>query len=189
MAGRPRITLPMTDEEICREYREAKYPSKQVKILADENACSVGKIVDVLKRAGVYPPPAAESTPPEDPAEKGDSKMNLKEFQAAAAAPEKTILPAPPQVGVLREEEPQVMPGFVPWQDAAEGAAVSCGVGQTSPSPPALVLTGPQLRRVFYQLGILRGVLDASAEAGRPGEVMKDALDELEIVLTADAAP
>lgn len=176
----------MTDEEICREYREAKYPSKQVKILADENACSVSKIMDVLKRAGVYPPPAAESTLPQ---EKEDNEMDLKGFQAAAAAPQQTILPAPPQDGVLREEEPQVMPGFVPWRDAAEGAAVSCGVGQTSPSPPALVLTGPQLRRVFYFLGILRGVLDASAEAGRPGEVMKDALDELEIVLTADAAP
>ena len=45
--------MTMTDEEIIREYREAKTPLKQIGILADENQCSRGKIVDILRAAGM----------------------------------------------------------------------------------------------------------------------------------------
>ncbi|MBR3554727.1 MAG: hypothetical protein IKN89_02330 [Oscillospiraceae bacterium] len=45
--------MMMTDAEIIREYREAKTPLKQIGILADENQCSRGKIVDILRAAGV----------------------------------------------------------------------------------------------------------------------------------------
>ena len=48
--------LPMTNEEIRREYLEAKDPKAQIRILADENLCSVGRIKDVLKREGVWEP-------------------------------------------------------------------------------------------------------------------------------------
>lgn len=40
---------PMTDEEICRSYREAKEPNKQIQILADLNACDCENIVEILK--------------------------------------------------------------------------------------------------------------------------------------------
>lgn len=48
--------MMMTDAEIIREYREAKTPLKQIGILADENQCSRGKIVDILRAAGVELP-------------------------------------------------------------------------------------------------------------------------------------
>lgn len=48
--------LPMTDEEIRREYLEAKDRKKQIRILADENLCSVSRIKDILKSEGVWEP-------------------------------------------------------------------------------------------------------------------------------------
>ena len=48
--------MMMTDAEIVREYREAKTPLKQIGILADENQCSRGKIVEILREAGMELP-------------------------------------------------------------------------------------------------------------------------------------
>lgn len=50
--------LPMTDEEIVREYRQAKSKLGQIKILADENVCKKAVIVDILRKAGVDDLPA-----------------------------------------------------------------------------------------------------------------------------------
>ena len=50
--------LPMSDEEIVREYRQAKSKLGQIKILADENVCKKAVIVDILRRAGVDDLPA-----------------------------------------------------------------------------------------------------------------------------------
>ena len=43
----------MTDEEILRDYREAADPCKQVKILAELNATSVERIIEILVAQGV----------------------------------------------------------------------------------------------------------------------------------------
>lgn len=48
--------LPMTPEEIKREYLEAKDGAQQIRILADENLCSVSKIKTVLESQGVELP-------------------------------------------------------------------------------------------------------------------------------------
>ena len=48
--------LPMTNEEIRREYLEAKDRKAQIAILADENLCSVSKIRSVLESEGVEIP-------------------------------------------------------------------------------------------------------------------------------------
>lgn len=40
----------MTDFDICKEYREAKNPTAQLKILAQLNCCSEKDILDILKR-------------------------------------------------------------------------------------------------------------------------------------------
>lgn len=45
--------LYMTPADIFKEYREAKYPKEQIKILADENVCGVREIIDVLISFGV----------------------------------------------------------------------------------------------------------------------------------------
>lgn len=47
----------MTNEEIVREYRQAKQPMKQIGILADENACTKKEIVEILLEAGETVPP------------------------------------------------------------------------------------------------------------------------------------
>lgn len=42
----------MTEHEICREYRAAKYKNKQVEILAELNGLELEQIVDILLRGG-----------------------------------------------------------------------------------------------------------------------------------------
>lgn len=44
----------LNEKDICREYRMAKSPCKQVKILAELNCCSKNTILSVLKRNGLY---------------------------------------------------------------------------------------------------------------------------------------
>ena len=48
--------LPMTNEEIRREYLKAKDRKAQIAILADKNLCSVSKIRSVLESEGVEIP-------------------------------------------------------------------------------------------------------------------------------------
>lgn len=45
----------MTIQEIARSYKEAKNPEKQIKILAELNACSEEQIIVVLKGQKVLP--------------------------------------------------------------------------------------------------------------------------------------
>ncbi|MBR4318864.1 MAG: hypothetical protein IKP69_02280 [Oscillospiraceae bacterium] len=45
--------MEMSNEEICRNYRQAKNKSSQIKILADMNLCKVSEIVSVLEENGV----------------------------------------------------------------------------------------------------------------------------------------
>ena len=56
-------------EEIVRSYREAKNPKKQIRVLADLNACTVKEIRQVLVGEGVLPretetPEKTKSAPP-----------------------------------------------------------------------------------------------------------------------------
>ena len=44
--------LPMTVEEICRDYRQAKDKKGQIEILADRNLCTREAIEDVLRSRG-----------------------------------------------------------------------------------------------------------------------------------------
>ena len=44
--------MTMTDEEICRDYRAAKSPLKQVGILADLNGCTKAEIKEILIAGG-----------------------------------------------------------------------------------------------------------------------------------------
>lgn len=60
--------MTMTNEEIIRDYREAKAPMKQIGILADMNCCTRKEIVAILVDAGLEVPklyqkrPSAEKT-------------------------------------------------------------------------------------------------------------------------------
>lgn len=44
--------MQMTEQEICKEYREAKDPNRQLTILAQLNACGAGDIVAILEKNG-----------------------------------------------------------------------------------------------------------------------------------------
>lgn len=44
--------MTMTDEEICRDYRAAATPQKQIGILADLNQCSKERIKQILVAGG-----------------------------------------------------------------------------------------------------------------------------------------
>jgi hypothetical protein len=229
----------MTDEEICREYRLSKYPSKQIKILAEENDCSAQTIRNILRAAGLD---LSRGRPPGPKA--AASSMPLSEFQAALQStfgaalqseladkpePDASWPPLPPApqgagdcpedggAGATEQEGSNVdLSGFTPVQGpmagpssppSAEGrigeereepnptpdAALSAS--EVSPFPAEARLeeanagaqlhwiSGKDLSRMWHILGRLQGVLEASAEAGRPGEVMKDACDELESLL------
>ena len=92
------------------------------------------------------------------------------------ADPEWPPLPsAPPQAAADFDElGPSSLPDV---QDIPEASAAA-GEGGSS-----FRISGKDLSRMWHVLGRLQGVLEASAEAGRPGEVMKDACDELEVLL------
>ena len=61
--------MTMTNEEICREYRQAKTPLKQIRILADENGCRRDEIVSILREAGEELPATYKKEPPRPNAE------------------------------------------------------------------------------------------------------------------------
>ena len=42
--------MQMTEQEICKEYREAKDPNHQLTILAQLNACGTGDILSILEK-------------------------------------------------------------------------------------------------------------------------------------------
>lgn len=44
--------MTMTNEEICRDYRQAKAPTKQIHILAELNQCGIDKIKQILIDGG-----------------------------------------------------------------------------------------------------------------------------------------
>lgn len=235
MSGRPRKQLPMSDEEIRREYRLAKDPKKQLKILADENDCSVSTI-----RSIVSADQPRDSLPSQGPAEKeAEFGSALHQSPAATASPlgkpgdgeppAWPPLPAAPEgTGDWPEDEAAEsesaekeggkvnLEGFVPIQELAAGTASPPGAGtepaedqaEQGPAPDVAAaptqarydpgeseslgnraaerlhwITGKDLSRMWHILGRLQGVLEASAEAGKPGEVMKDACDELESLL------
>lgn len=272
----------MTDEEICREYRLAKYPGKQVKILAEENGCSMGTIYNILRANGVQfksdrtaskkgddsnmetktspgkepaapaqeppwsplpaaPPQAAadfdETAPkqrdkaPKETAEAAVAR-SIKEASRpllsaqthfprepwplassedsagagvmpdapAAAGTEERIATAPagPRNDVAGEERaaPEREAKYVrDWRPLlrtlSDKVLATCIHSPESGAEPAEAgesgnvyrISGADVSRMWHILGRLQGVLEASAEAGRPGEVMKDACDELEVIL------
>lgn len=124
----------MSNEEICREYREAKTPLKQIRILADENSCSKAEIVTILRGAGlevpaVYreraeAPSAAAKVPHPSPA--GDSFPQGKPETEDAEAAYGPILPAPKLAGFaerVNDGAVEVIARLVAASDAAGDAS------------------------------------------------------------------
>lgn len=78
--------MTMTDEEICRDYRAAKSPLKQVGILADLNNCPKAKIKEILIAGGctlpkqMQPKPKGPRQPaPETPSAEPDGYVKIRD--------------------------------------------------------------------------------------------------------------
>ena len=72
--------MMMTNEEIVREFRQAKFPPKQISIIADQNQCTRREIAEILLAAGEnvprqflprQPKPEPEPEPSLPPAPEG----------------------------------------------------------------------------------------------------------------------
>lgn len=72
--------MTMTNEEICREYRLAKQPAKQIDVLADLNQCPKKVIVEILRQAGEKLPGNYYKAPkkPAAPAEEKPAEQNTR---------------------------------------------------------------------------------------------------------------
>lgn len=55
--------MQMTEEEICRRYREAKKKTSQIGILADLNAATTADIKEILERRGEMGRPRLNASP------------------------------------------------------------------------------------------------------------------------------
>ena len=113
--------------------------------------------------------PPLPSAPPQAAADFDDlgpsSLPDVQDIPEASAAPR----PYLPESGAA--------PQAAPLEHSGETSAAAGGIGNL------YRISGKDLSRMWHVLGRLQGVLEASAEAGRPGEVMKDACDELEVLL------
>ena len=45
--------MEMTNEEICRDFRQAKHKADQIQILSELNQCNPDEIVRILKEGGI----------------------------------------------------------------------------------------------------------------------------------------
>lgn len=74
--------MTMTNEEICRDYRQSKKRLAQIQILAQLNNCGRDKIVEILKEGGEELPGQYK------PKQKGKRQPKLEPVETAAPAPE-----------------------------------------------------------------------------------------------------
>ena len=73
--------MQMTNEEIIKEYREAKNKKQQIKILADLNTCDANVIKEILIEAGEAAPRVYRAA--KKPEEKKTTKAAEQELPTA----------------------------------------------------------------------------------------------------------
>lgn len=83
----------MSNAEIVKEYKEAKDKSLQVRILADQNCCSVEQIIGILTASGID--------------HRCFSQLRRKQNQAAASAAEEVVKAEKK----IPYKKPEIIPG------------------------------------------------------------------------------
>lgn len=136
--------MTMTAEEIVREYKAAKYPEKQIRILADENSCGVSNIKTILEQAGCELPRAGrkkKTLSPESSGAIAKFSLETKDFEMGDESMKEntvplTVLPAPEGAGEFQDEGPVpvVEPEPIPEPEAPAGKIVY--IPEESPAPP-----------------------------------------------------
>ena len=138
--------MTMTAEEIVREYKAAKYPEKQIRILADENSCGVSNIKTILEQAGCELPRAGrkkKTLPPESGGAIAKFSLETKDFEKGDesmkenAAP-LTVLPAPEGAGEFQDEGPAPVAAPEPIPEPASEAPTGkiVYIPEDPPAPP-----------------------------------------------------
>ena len=74
----------MTENEIYREYRQAKHRNRQIRILADLNECSTAEIEAVIakyeKQNEVAPVSVPDESPPAEPMPESEPPENAERW-------------------------------------------------------------------------------------------------------------
>lgn len=101
--------MTMTNEEICRDYRQAATPSKQIKILAELNQCDREKIKQILVQGGcklpgncvgtktkskgvpLAGPPVVAEEDPQTPVKLPGAKNDAGKLQLSTVPPEAIV--------------------------------------------------------------------------------------------------
>lgn len=110
--------MTMTKEEIVREYREAKYPEKQIRILADENQCAVKDIREILTEAGCLLPRQKKDSPESESGE-GREPQSVAENKDEWPEEDPAGYSAALREIFAREEKPAAPMGLVLTVDQA----------------------------------------------------------------------
>lgn len=125
--------------------------------------------------------PPLPSAPPQAAADFDDlgpsSLPDVQDIPEASAAPVREVKYVRDWRGLLRTLADDVRETCIHSPESGAEPAEAAAGGYT------YRISWADLSRMWHILGRLQGVLEASAEAGRPGEVMKDACDELEVLL------
>ena len=86
----------MTQQEICKEYRESKSKKRQIAILADENLCTKSEIIKILVENGEK----VETKTPGRPKKQESQEVKEPERQQAEEKP-KNIMPDSVQIALF----------------------------------------------------------------------------------------
>lgn len=104
--------MQMSNEEIVRNYREAKYKAKQLGILAELNACDEQKIKDILTEGGIdyrsFPRSKREKKASEPEADNKPAKAKR------AAVQKKPVNTQCGEDKPTKKEEPEEQKIFIP---------------------------------------------------------------------------
>lgn len=164
------MSLTMTPEDICKEYRTAKSPLKQIGVLAELNACPKGEIIQVLRDNG----------------EKLPGNVGPRKAAAAPALPEPGVAPQAPEgfevwtptrekKAEARAPAPDLTPGNVNYQERK--AAPGCEAAQeiAPVDEIARIRAASQRQRPPASAFVLRRLI-VKAFGGNAERLLEDAL-------------